>query len=68
MSMRLVQQLQVLFSQMILTNKKYADPTPVLKSLVDEMGHAIQIGEQRDIGEFNLNFLERVEEGLGEEP
>jgi len=24
------------------------------------------LGEQKDIGEFNLNFLERIEEGLGE--
>lgn len=24
------------------------------------------MGEQKDIGEFNLNLLERIEEGLGE--
>jgi len=24
------------------------------------------LGDQKDIGEFNLNFLERIEEGLGE--
>ena len=42
------------------------DPTAVLKSLTDDFGNPVHIGEQRDIGEFNLNFLERVEEGLGE--
>jgi hypothetical protein len=24
------------------------------------------LGDQKDIGEFNLNLLERIEEGLGE--
>lgn len=51
---------------MILTNKKYTEPLEVLRSLVDDFGQAILIGEQKDIGEFNLNFLERIEEGLGE--
>lgn len=51
---------------MILGNRKYADPTKVLKSLTDDFGNRLIVGEQRDIGEFNLNFLERVEEGLGE--
>lgn len=27
-------------------------------------GNKIGIGEEKDIGEFNLNFLERIEEGL----
>lgn len=51
---------------MILSNRRYADPTDVLKSLVDDFGNPILVGDQKDIGEFNLNFLERVEEGLGE--
>jgi hypothetical protein len=38
----------------------------VLQALVDDYGHPILFGEQKDIGEFNLNFLERIEEGLGE--
>jgi len=51
---------------MILGNRKYVDPTPVLKAVTDDYGNPVLIGEQRDIGEFNLNFLERIEEGLGE--
>jgi hypothetical protein len=51
---------------MIMANRKYVDPTPVLRSLTDDFGNPISIGEQRDIGEFLLNFIERIEEGLGE--
>ena len=51
---------------MILANRKYVDPTAVLKSVTDDYGNPVLIGEQRDIGDFNLNFLERIEEGLGE--
>ena len=51
---------------MILVNRKYVDPTNVLKSLTDDFGNPVIVGEQRDLGEFNLNFLERLEEGMGE--
>jgi hypothetical protein len=51
---------------MIVANRKYVDPTAVLRSLTDDFGNPISIGEQRDIGEFLLNFIERIEEGLGE--
>ncbi|CDW73905.1 ubiquitin carboxyl-terminal hydrolase family protein [Stylonychia lemnae] len=59
-------QLAILFTKMALTRQKYSEPSDVLKSLVDDFGQQIQLGEQKDIGEFNLNFLERIEEGLGE--
>jgi hypothetical protein len=51
---------------MIMANRKYVDPTSVLQSLVDDFGNRLLVGEQKDIGEFNLNFIERIEEGLGE--
>lgn len=51
---------------MVLTNKRYTEPSDVLRALVDDYGNPILLGDQKDIGEFNLNFLERVEEGLGE--
>lgn len=66
-SRHLVVYLSKLLGQMIMSNKKYLDPKFVLKSLCDDFGNRIQIGEQKDIGEFNMNFIERVEEGLGEE-
>ena len=37
-----------------------------MQTLVDDFGQPILFGEQKDVGEFNLNFLERIEEGLGE--
>eukprot|EP00349_Pseudokeronopsis_sp_Brazil_P001634 CAMPEP_0202965334 /NCGR_PEP_ID=MMETSP1396-20130829/9344_1 /ASSEMBLY_ACC=CAM_ASM_000872 /TAXON_ID= /ORGANISM="Pseudokeronopsis sp., Strain Brazil" /LENGTH=72 /DNA_ID=CAMNT_0049688015 /DNA_START=562 /DNA_END=780 /DNA_ORIENTATION=+ len=51
---------------MILLNRKYTEPSQVLEALVDDYGQAMIFGEQKDVGEFNLNFLERIEEGLGE--
>jgi ubiquitin carboxyl-terminal hydrolase 25/28 len=51
---------------MALINKRYTEPSEVLRALVDDFGQPLPLGEQKDIGEFNLNFLERVEEGLGE--
>lgn len=63
-SVELVVQLQRLFTFMVLSNKKYVDPLPVLKSMVDEEGHIMHIGDQKDVAEFNLYFLARVDEGL----
>jgi len=62
----LASNLSKLFSKMLLANRKYTEPSSVLNALVDDFGKRIEFGEQKDIGEFNLNFLERVEEGLGE--
>ena len=63
-SRQLVRNLKVLFGQMTKGYKKYADPTLVLKSLTDDQGKAVEIGEEKDIGEFNDTFLSRVQEGL----
>ena len=49
-----------------MSNKKYTEPSDVLRALVDDFGQPLTLGDQKDIGEFNLNFLERIEEGLGE--
>jgi len=35
-----------------------------LKSLTDGNGRPLEIGDERDIGEFNDTFLSRVQEGL----
>ena len=60
MSKELVVNIQKLFAQMLLSNVKYQDPTLVLESVVDDNGRGISIYEQADIGEFFLNFLERM--------
>lgn len=67
-SMTLVKNVAELFQTMVLTNRKYVEPSKVLKSLVDDFGNAIEFGDQKDIGEFNLNLLQRIQEGLGERP
>jgi hypothetical protein len=54
----------VLFAFLTRSDKKYADPTDVLKAIVDDYGKTIQIGEEKDIGEFNHTFLARISEGL----
>ena len=51
---------------MMMGNIKYQDPTKVLESIVDDNGQSITIYEQKDIGEFFLNFIERLQDGLGE--
>ena len=63
-SIQLVKNLQLLFAGMISSDKKYLDPTNVITSIVDDYGNEIPIGDQKDIGEFNLYFLSRVEEGI----
>ena len=63
-NIKLIEELQFLFASMILGNKKCIDPSNVLDTLLDETGNQIQVGEQKDIGEFNINFIARIEEGL----
>ena len=65
-SEKLVGYMAKLFVEMLLTNRKYVNPSSVLKGLVDDFGNPILLGQQKDIAEINLNLLERIEEGLWE--
>jgi|TARA_B110000285_G_C14920694_1_gene512439 hypothetical protein len=58
--------MQKLFAEMLISNVKYQDPTKVLESIVDDNGQKIEIYLQADICEFFLNFLDRLQDGLGE--
>lgn len=60
----LIKHLKIIFAQMAVGDKKYADPTNVLKSITSDSGSPIELGDQKDIGEFNDSFLSRVQEGL----
>ena len=60
----LIRELQLLFTNMSIGNKKYADPTNVMRRVTDQNGSMIQIGNEEDIGEYNHNFTLRVQEGL----
>jgi hypothetical protein len=59
-SKKLVEMMQHLWAAMLLSNVKYQDPTKVLENIVDDQGQNLSIYEQKDIGEFFLNFLERM--------
>ncbi|CAD8082254.1 unnamed protein product [Paramecium primaurelia] len=63
-SIQLVQNLQNLFINMIGSDKKYVDPSDVVKSICDEFGNVLPIGDQKDVGEFNHYFLSRIGEAL----
>jgi Ubiquitin carboxyl-terminal hydrolase len=63
-SVKLILELKKLFAFLTKSDKKYADPSGVLHSIVDDYGNEIQVGEQKDMAEFNNNFLARVQEGL----
>eukprot|EP00826_Nyctotherus_ovalis_P004845 TRINITY_DN11076_c0_g1_i21.p1 TRINITY_DN11076_c0_g1~~TRINITY_DN11076_c0_g1_i21.p1 ORF type:complete len:984 (-),score=386.57 TRINITY_DN11076_c0_g1_i21:125-3076(-) len=68
-SLNLVMNLQKLFSHLICSNRRYIEPTAVLKALVDDYGNPISIGDQKDAGEFNIIFLAQINEALkNEEP
>ena len=66
MSCRLVVNIKNLFCSLIASDRKYLDPTQVLSSIVDDYGNELAIGDQKDIGEFNLVFLSRIEDGFEE--
>lgn len=66
-SVELVLNLQKLFAYLICSNRRYIEPTSVLKALVDDYGNPIAIGEQKDVGEFNMVFLARINEALERE-
>ena len=51
-SKEVVQNLRELFAEMLISNRKYADPTRVLEAIVDNNAQKLTIYEQKDIGEF----------------
>lgn len=53
----LIRKLKMLFASLIKSNKKYQDASEVLRALRDEFGNPIPIGDQKDIAEFHLNFV-----------
>ena len=67
-SCELVTNLQKLFVSMLYTNQSYVDPKSVLSSVVDDSGKLVKFGQEKDSTEYLLNLIERIEEGLGEQP
>ena len=49
---------------MIRSDRKYISPKALSETVVDDEGIAIQLGDEKDVGEFNINFLARVDEAI----
>lgn len=63
-SISLVENLQKMFGFMVCSTRRYIDPTMVLHALVDDFGNQILVGDQKDVGEFHMILVARIEEGL----
>lgn len=61
---KLICELKKLFARMAKGNKKYVDPSGVLHSIVDDFGQRVQIGEEKDIREFNEVLLARISDAF----
>ena len=46
----MVENLKVLFGNLIASDRKYIDPTDVISSIVDDYGNEMTVGDQKDIG------------------
>ena len=62
----MARELQLLFAKLLYTNQSYVDPSDVLTNVVDDSGYPCPVGDQQDSMEYLMNFMERLEEGLGE--
>ena len=58
--MKLIRELQILFTTMALGRKKYLDPSGVLESVLDDQGDQVTVGEEKDISEYNSVLLQRI--------
>lgn len=46
------------------SEKKYADPTAMIRNIVDDFGNQMKIGDQQDITEVSEGFMSRIHEGF----
>eukprot|EP01135_Chromosphaera_perkinsii_P000868 Nk52_evm31s152 gene=Nk52_evmTU31s152 len=69
-----LRELQQLFAFLMLTKRKYIDPSKLVRTLMSDKNSCsspsssgtqlITVGNQQDVGEFNSFFLEHLEEGM----
>lgn len=60
----LIVEMKLLFAFMTKGEKKYADPTAMIRHIVDDFGNQMKIGDQQDITEVSEGFLTRIHEGI----
>eukprot|EP00826_Nyctotherus_ovalis_P059049 TRINITY_DN8179_c0_g3_i2.p1 TRINITY_DN8179_c0_g3~~TRINITY_DN8179_c0_g3_i2.p1 ORF type:complete len:248 (+),score=68.30 TRINITY_DN8179_c0_g3_i2:326-1069(+) len=63
-SVSLVSELQLLFACLAASSRKSLPTSKVTANIVDDFGAIVDIGEQKDVGEFNMTFLARVHDAL----
>jgi hypothetical protein len=63
----LVSELQLLFAHMQLSLNKFNSPEDLLKNVTDDDGIKIEIGAQKDAGEFNINLITKFDQGVSYE-
>ena len=61
-SQRFLEELQSLFAMMIRSNRSFVEPHKVVELLIEK---GIRRGEQMDVGEFNLFFVNMIESAIG---
>ena len=59
-SKKMVAAVQSTFASLILSNQKYVDPSQILNKVVDDQNTPVKMGEQMDVVEYLLNFIERL--------
>ena len=59
-SIDMVHNIQKIFIGMITSSLKYLDPTQVISNCVTDRGEQFKIGEQLDIIEYMVNFIDRI--------
>lgn len=59
-----VLELQRLFGFLSVSQRKYLDPTTLVKLLVAMRGPGAKLGTQEDPTEFNLHFLKQIRSGI----
>lgn len=65
-SYHMVVELKKLFAYMTKSEQKYADPTAMIRNVVDDFGNQLKIGDQQDISEVSEGFMTRIHEGIRE--
>lgn len=63
-SKKLLDNLQQLFIEMTLSNRKYANPGDVITSVTDENGKVMHVGDEEDVGEIGSRFMNALHEAF----